>query len=463
MNNTPVIARLVLGLVVASLASALRGAAPSPPNIVMILSDDQSWTDYGFMGHPVIKTPHLDRLALQSVVYPRAYVPTPLCRPSLMTLATGHYAKDHGITGNDPSPRLAATGTPDGIELAKQLLGKIDKLDTLPEILTRHGYLSHQSGKWWEGSYQRGGFTHGMTQGKPGTNRRHGDDGLVIGREGMNPIFDFIQTATSEAKPFYIWYAPFLPHTPHNPPERILKQYETEGLDPALAKYYAMCQWFDETCGELIDYLDANGLRENTLIYYVCDNGWIQRTDAMKLPEDWFTSFAPKSKQSVNEGGARSPIMLSWPGTLEPDVRGDLVSSIDLFPTVLSAAGIEVPAGLPGIDLMANAKDGVRLGRDTIFGDSYAHDIADLDNPEASLMYLWCIQDRWKLILTYDGEVNRYEIIHPRTEPIQLFDVINDPHETKNLANDYPEVVERLRDEIENWYPLTQRKLVAKK
>jgi arylsulfatase A-like enzyme len=286
---------------------------------------------------------------------------------------------------------------------------------------------------------------------------------LVIGREGMNPIFDFIQTATSEAKPFYIWYAPFLPHTPHNPPERILKQYETEGLDPAVAKYYAMCQWFDETCGELIDYLDANGLRENTLIYYVCDNGWIQRTDAMKLPEDWFTSFAPKSKQSVNEGGARSPIMLSWPGTLEPDVRGDLVSSIDLFPTVLSAAGIEVPAGLPGIDLMANAKDGVRLGRDTIFGDSYAHDIADLDNPEASLMYLWCIQDRWKLILTYDGEVNRYEIIHPRTEPIQLFDVINDPHETKNLANDYPEVVERLRDEIENWYPLTQRKLVAKK
>ena len=101
---------------------------------------------------------------------------------------------------------------------------------------------------------------------------------------------------------------------------------------------------------------------------------------------------------------------------------------------------------------LADAEGGIRLGSD---------DIADLNNPEASLMYLWCVQDRWKLILTYDGEVNRYAVTHPRKDPIQLFDVIDDPHETENLADQYPQVVTRLREEIENWYPTTQRKLVS--
>ena len=76
--------------------------ADKPTNVVLILSDDQSWTDYGFMGHPDIKTPHLDKLAKQSVVIRRGYVPTALCRPSLVTLLTGHYASTHGVTGNDP-------------------------------------------------------------------------------------------------------------------------------------------------------------------------------------------------------------------------------------------------------------------------------------------------------------------------------------------------------------------------
>ncbi|MFC0539044.1 sulfatase-like hydrolase/transferase [Pelagicoccus mobilis] len=429
----------------------------------MILSDDQSWTDYGFMGHDVIRTPHLDRLASESVVYPRAYVTTPLCRPSLMTLATGHYAKDHKITGNDPSTRLADRKSEKFKELSHELLVNIDRLDTLPKILSRNGYLTHQSGKWWEGSYQRGGFTHGMTEGDTGGMARHGDKGLDIGRKGMEPIFSFIETAENEEKPFYLWYAPFLPHTPHNPPARILEHYQGLGLDPALAKYYAMCEWFDETCGELIEHLEKKGLRENTLIYYVCDNGWIQRTADTEVSEGWFTSFAPKSKQSVYDGGARSPIMLSWPAELEADIKGDLVSSIDIVPTVLSAAGLDIPEGLPGIDLLPNAKEGETIDRDIIFGDSYAHDIADLDNPEASLMYLWCIRDRWKLILTYDGEVNRYDVIHPRNEPIQLFDIVGDPHETVNLADRYPNIVQDLKDQIENWYPLTERKLVLEK
>ena len=82
-------------------------SAAERPNIVMIISDDQAWTDYGFLGHPQIRTPHLDRLARESVVFERGYVPTALCRPSLMSMITGRYAHQHGVTGNDPSPKYA--------------------------------------------------------------------------------------------------------------------------------------------------------------------------------------------------------------------------------------------------------------------------------------------------------------------------------------------------------------------
>ena len=131
------------------------------------------------MGHPDIKTPHLDKLAKQSVVFRRGYVPTALCRPSLVTLLTGHYASTHGVTGNDPSPKYAAKGT----DLYKQRCGKLisylDKFETVPEAVGKLGYLSHQSGKLWEGSYQNCGFTHGMTRGFPKKGGRHGDDCLL--------------------------------------------------------------------------------------------------------------------------------------------------------------------------------------------------------------------------------------------------------------------------------------------
>lgn len=425
------------------------------PNIVLILSDDQAWTDYGFMGHPVIKTPHLDRLAARSALFTRGYVPTALCRPSLSTLATGLFAHQHRISGNDPSHALAAPDSQKYAELRERLISHIDRHPTLPKLLVERGYLSHQSGKWWEGSYRRGGFTHGMTRGFPEKGGRHGDDGLKIGREGMQPIFDFVEHAQGEKKPFFLWYAPFLPHTPHNPPERFLAKYRDKANSLHVAKYYAMCEWFDETCGQLIDFLDAKGLNSNTLYVYLADNGWIQ--DPARR------DYAPKSKQSPNEGGVRQPIMLSWPGVIRPGKRDELVSSIDLVPTMLSAAGAPIPGNLPGLDLLPLVRDGVALGRDTIFGEGFAHDVADIDRPEVSLLYRWAVEGKWKLLLTYDGVLGRYASSHPRTERRpQLFDLLADPNEERNLAAQNPAVVERLAAKISAWWPITERKTITR-
>ena len=436
------------------IASTSIAVAEERPNIVMIISDDQAWTDYGFMGHDAIETPNLDRLASQSAVFKRGYVPTALCRPSLMTLITGHYASVHGVTGNDPSPKYAERGSELYNQRRAQLISYIDRFETLPELLAEQGYVSHQSGKWWEGNFSQGGFTAGMTRGFPERGGRHGDDGLKIGREGMKAVTDFVDQAVADEKPFFLWYAPFLPHTPHTPPERLLKKYQTKDRPVTIAKYYAMCDWFDETCGTLLNHLDQAGVSDNTLVVYVTDNGWIQNPAK--------NGYAPRSKQTPYEGGIRTPILYSWPGKIAPSERKELSSSIDIVPTLLAAAGVKIPEDLPGLDLLDELTSSTPIHRNQIFGEGFAHDIADVEKPEASLLYRWTIRDQWKLLLTYDGEVNRYQSTHPRTERgPQLFDLVQDPTEQRNLAGQHPELVQELAKSIEGWYPVNERKTLT--
>jgi len=446
----------LLGLL-ALLAAGPCRAAETPPNVVLILSDDQAYSDYGFMGHPHIETPHLDKLAGEAALFRRGYVPTALCRPSLMTLLTGRYASTHGVTGNDPSRKYAPAGSDLSNKRRAQLISYVENFETIPQALGKRGYLSHQSGKLWEGSFQHVGFTHGMTRGFPEKGGRHGDDGLKIGRAGMEPIAGFVDHAVAEQKPFFLWYAPFLPHTPHNPPARLFEKYKAKAkgdLPETVARYYAMCEWFDETCGELVGILDDRKVLDNTLIVYVCDNGWIQDPASGK--------YFARSKQTPYEGGIRTPIFYHWPKKIAAADRTELETSLDIFPTILSFAGAPLPDGLPGLDLKDNLLEGTPIERDTIYGEGFAHDIADIEKPEASLLYRWAIEGKWKLLLTYDGEVHHYQSTHPRTEKRpQLFDLSVDPWEKENLAGDHPEVVARLAGKIQAWYPVKEREVIT--
>ena len=222
-----------------------------------------------------------------------------------------------------------------------------------------------------------------------------------------------------------------------------------------MATYYAMCEWFDETCGQLIGYLEKEGIRDKTLIVYVADNGWIQDPQRDKC--------ALRSKQTPYEGGVRTPVMFSWPQRLKTAGREELVSSIDLVPTILAAASAKTPDDLPGLNLLPYLESGKKISRETIFGESFAHDIADLKNLDASLLFRWYIDGKWKRVLTYDGEVNRYKSRHSRTKKRQqLFDLVQDPHETTNLAASHAEVVARLVQKIANWYPINERQVLTK-
>ncbi|TXG39544.1 sulfatase-like hydrolase/transferase [Seonamhaeicola maritimus] len=403
--------------------------ANQPPNIVFILSDDQSWTDYGFMGDENIETPRLDKFASESLTFQRGYVPTSLCSPSLATIITGLYPKDHGVLGND---RVLQGNKGENRKewRAKNYQPVIDNfvgLNTLPDLLKDKGYLSFQTGKWWIGNHKNGGFDDGMTHGNPNRGGRHGDYGLEIGRKGMDTLRTYVDVALKEKKPFFMWYAPFLPHRPHNPPQRLFDKYKKKTESEHLAKYWAMCEWFDETCGELFDIIDDKGLTENTLFVYVCDNGWVQNPDE--------SGYMKQSKRAPYDLGMRTPIMYKWAGKIKPNMdTKTVVSSIDMVPTVLSLLDIEKPKALPGIDVL----DEEQLNnREVIFGEIYAH---DFDTVESSMFYNIAIAPPYKLIVP--------DAVRKAKEKIQLFNIDEDPFEKNNIAKNKPEIVKDLQDKI---------------
>ena len=435
MNMSFIVPLLGLSL---TLVSCKQSELAVQPNIILIISDDQSWTDYSFLGHEQIKTPRIDQLAEEGLTFTKGYTTAPLCRPALASMVTGLYPHQHGVFGNDPvfkPGEMQVYGAEWLIQRAQKnesIVAGIEQVSTLADLLGEAGYQSLQTGKWWEGDYSVGGFTEGMTHGDPSRGGRHGDEGLNIGREGLDLIYEFIDRAKQQETPFFVWYAPFLPHAPHNPPDTLRDKYLSLAPTPAVANYWAMCEWFDITCGQLMDYIEQKELSENTLFVYVTDNGWIQDPDRPNR-------FAPRSKREPYDMGIRTPIMFRWKGVIEPEMdQSTLVSSIDIASTILGICGIPASQEMQGINLLDKE---VRRGRDAIFAETYSHDFSTIDS---SLWFRIVVTDPWKLILP--DPVNQ-----PEKTP-ELYNLKEDPHEWINLAEVYPEIIANLSGRIEAWW-----------
>jgi uncharacterized sulfatase len=415
----------------------------SRPNVLLILGDDQGWGDYGFMGHKEIQTPNMDRLAAQSLRFDRGYVPSSLCRASLATIITGLWPQEHGITSNDPPlPKGLNMGQAmkDPIFLAdrRKMVEKFNRQPSLAKSFTAAGYRTLQTGKWWEGEACRCGFTEGMTHGDVSKGGRHGDEGLKIGRQSLETVLQFIDPAkknnpTISSSPFFIWYAPMMPHEPHNPPKRLVDKYRNKTPSIHVARYWAMCTWFDETVGEILEKLEKSGNAENTIVVFLADNGWIQKVDG--------PGFAPKSKRSPFDGGLRTPILVRYPAKLKPAKIDNPVSSTDVAPTILSLAGLKIDPKQKGVNL-ADFK--AVANRPYLPGSVFSHNAVSIDDPSKNLEYGWIIRDNWKLIIPYIPN-----------ESIMLYDLKMDPSEEKNLVKDYPEKVGELGKLLGDWFDST--------
>ena len=250
-----------------------------------------------------------------------------------------------------------------------------------------------------------------------------------------------------------------MPHAPHTPPKRLLEKYTMPGRANDVAKYYALIEWFDETCGELLAYLNEKDLTKNTSAIYICDNGWAAASTRPNDPHqksfgNWW--FALRSHSSPFENGTRTPILISWPGHVKPKKSKHLAHAIDIFPTIAAAAGLKTPDHLTGINLLD--EEAVK-NRKAVFGVNHSTHNMSPQNPDETLQYIWCIDDNWKLLVRYPGtDLTWWRKLHDWDKmPVRLYDLIKDPQETKEVSEDHPEVAARLKKKIEAWRATTKK------
>ena len=412
--------RLLLCIVLGGIAVM----AKDKPNVVFILSDDQSWDDYGFMGHPHLKTPNLDQLAGDGFLYERGYTTAAICRPSLASIVTGLYPHQTGVRGNRPfmgegvdhrQLRRNKKLWPLAQEQSKTMTATLAHAPSMVRQLQDNGYATLQTGKWWEGDPRDHGFDEGC--------------GHQIGRKTMEPIHNFVDKAQKNAQPFFIWYAVFLPHTPHNAPDRHYLKYKDLAPNESTARYWANIAWLDETCGQLVDFLKEKNLYDNTLFVFTADNGW--------RPDPNQVSWYARSKKEPVEAGVRTPIFLTHKNHIPPGRdKKTLASNIDIAPTILKACGIEPDTAMSGLDLR---KPHALAERDRIFVDVYWDNIRvdalkDLDSDLIARV----VVDGWdKLIVRPDRN--------------ELYNLKNDPDDRTDLAVQRPDKVKKLSRVIDDW------------
>lgn len=424
----------------AGILCLLTVAAAKQPNVIIILSDDQGWGDVGFNGGTDIPTPNLDLLAADGTIFRSGYATHPYCSPSRAGLMTGRYQQRFGHENNTPYGH----DDPDaGLPLDEM---------TIANVMQNNGYATAAIGKWHLGDFEKfwpneRGFDHwfgfygggmsywGDTGNKPaksGVQR----NGTIVPQDTFTYLTDDFTDETIEfiddnkTNPFFIYLAYNAPHGPIHAPQKYLDK--TEHIeDGERAAYSAMVVGMDVGIGRIIEKLKAESIYENTLVFFYSDNGAMTKG----------ASSAPfrGNKGMLFEGGIRVPFTATWPAKLPAgNVVEEPIIALDIFPTILSATGIETPSNL--------ALDGIDL-------------LPMLSGDESSLpsreLYWRCSGGAG-----YAVRKGKYKIIKSifKTEPF-LFDLQADPFEHHNLASVYPEK----HDELFRYYKAWDSQLVDPK
>ncbi|MEM1213587.1 MAG: arylsulfatase [Planctomycetota bacterium] len=422
---------LTLPVIAAALVFALNpsqaNAQDAPPNIIFILADDQGYGDLSALGNPILKTPNLDRLYGQSTRFTRFYM-NPVCAPSRAALMTGRYPQRTGVWSTNRAKQQMHT----------------DEL-TIPELLEQKGYRSAHFAKWHLGNgYPMNprdqGFQHSRRAAmQQKFNPRLVENGKTQQFTGYadDLYFDgaiaFIKE--NRERPFFVYLASWLPHDDkaNDPivPEPYLKPFKDQGLPKTTYEAYGMMTKLDENVGRLLDFLDEQGLADNTLVIFTSDNGPIfgPRASAPR-----FNAGLRGHKGQVFEGGIRLPAFFRWPSRFEAgrDIN-EPVAHIDLLPTLIDITGITPPHPnkLDGQSLLP-----LLLGHaDTL--------------PDRTLFFQF---DRHEDIPrknhNFAALTRQYKLVGRN----QLYDLLSDPGEQMNLANQHPDIVDELRAQYDDWW-----------
>ena len=450
---------------------------PPPPNVLLLLADDQGYADLGFLGlKDEVHTPNLDRLAASGLYLPNAYASSPICNPSRVGLLTGRYQqrwKNFFYGGGRGLPPEATT-IAERLQEAGYSTGYFGKVhtggpDREPEA---YGFPLNQGFDRFYGT-TTGGRVHYLRHGP----EAQAEFGEAAGQMAVGPLWDDTDSidfdgftteafgaqarafvAENQARPFFAlvafnavhnfaWQLPDaeleargLEEFPDWNPESAKYMAWYEGVHrrdwpEGRAYYLAQLECMDREVGRMLDQLDELGLTENTLVVYTVDNGGC-------VP-DWADNGPlAGSKYHLLEGGTRTPTLLSMPGTLPAgEVHAELFSALDLAPTICELAGIEVPATeFDGADQLAVLRGEAAASPRDLHWD---------------IGWQWSVRSGdWKLMQTEDEDFARreadFEQVGVRTGT-HLYDLGRDPGETENLAGARPELVAHLRTEHLAW------------
>jgi len=447
----------------AAVTAANVTAAEDRPNLVLIIADDMAWDDCGAYGNNKIRTPNIDQLAKDGMLFEKAFLTISSCSPSRASIITGRYPTN---TDADelhwPLP-------------AEQI--------TFVEKLKASGYWTAAAGKWHLGDAVRDRFDEIREVDTSGFQLPTGEAGkagkFVESLEGaaQSGCADWIPLleARPEDKPFFLWLAALDPHRdyhegilekPHQPEDAILPPYhvDTPETRADYALYYDEISRLDKYVGRVVAELESQGVADNTLILFFSDNG---------------RPF-PRDKTTVYDSGIRTPWIVRWPARVAAGSKtGRLVSSIDIAPTFLQLAGVASDPNSPfvGRSFVPLLNDPSKPIRDYVFAEKNWHDFEDHARAARDERFKYIRNDYPDLPLTPSADSARsptYEalkaahkagtltdaqnIVFRAPRPVEeLYDTEADPFELNNLAGtpEHSTDLERLRSALAGWEKLT--------
>ena len=458
-------ARVCWQALVLFLAVFAGAASARTPNIVLIMADDLGWRDVGYHGSE-IRTPRIDALAAEGVTLERFYV-QPICSPTRAAVMTGKSPARLGIY--QPIAKISRGGLP----LEEEIL---------PQFLARAGYQPLMAGKWHLGHAEKRYFPHArgfeqfyghVTGGIGYWDHNHGGghdwqrDGVTLREEGYATrlIADEavrLLNVRDPARPTFLFASFNAPHLPNEAPPAAIEAYP-EGMRAQRRIHAGMVSELDTAVGRILDAVDAEGMRGNTLVWFFSDNGGLNQSTSppglvavlerlvsifgTPLPtemlefvrENTFEGASDNAplrggKTTVYEGGVRVPSVLRWPGRLSPGVSQAFITAQDILPTLLQAAG-RVP-------MIPDDLDGRGRWR-AITNRKSAVPGTVPDLRVEGLGGVALLRPPWKLVVASAG---------PFSDPeYELYDVYADPGETTNLAAAHPDRVASLRAALDAW------------
>jgi arylsulfatase A-like enzyme len=443
--------------------SSYKNKNNNRPNVILIMTDDQGYGDFGVMGNPIIRTPNIDAMAKQSAQMTNFYV-SPVCSPTRACLMTGRY---------NYRTRVIDTF------LGRSMMDPEEV--TIAEIIKNTGYATGIFGKWHLGDNypmrpQDQGFDEvlvhrggGIAQPSdpPGGEGKYTDpvlfhNGEQVQEKGyctdvyFNRGMEWMEKIHQNGQNFFMYLSTNAPHDPfHDVPTELYEQYKKMDLNndqfpqgkghkladqtdvDTMARIYAMITNIDDNVGKLFKKLERHNLLDNTIVIFMVDNG-------PATPR--YVAGMRGMKTMVYEGGIRSPLFIHWLSHLKPGLKSDRIAAhIDIMPTILDACNIELPHHLKidGRSLLP-----LLTSQPIEWGDRHIV-IQAHRGDEPVLYHNFAIRNqRWKLLhasgfgrTTFEGEPN-----------FELYDMENDPLEMHNIAAQRPEIVSQLKKAYKAWF-----------